>query len=69
MQICRRLVDTHKARRLKEADGKPSFNVRFYALNKKGQFGAASIWSGTQFAVNTGESASRLEKGAYLYKK
>jgi len=40
--------------------GRPNFNVRFYAVNKKGGFGSASIWSGGSFAVNTGENQAFL---------
>ncbi|MFO1497380.1 MAG: hypothetical protein U1G07_03115 [Verrucomicrobiota bacterium] len=48
--------------------GRPNFDVTFYAINKRGQFGGASIWSGAKFAVNTGEKESRLVDAAYLYK-
>jgi N4-(beta-N-acetylglucosaminyl)-L-asparaginase len=34
LEACRRVVNHNKMRRLKNADGRPSFDVRFYALNK-----------------------------------
>jgi len=53
--------------RLLNAEGKPAFGLRFYALNKKGESGAASMWSGSQYAVNDGME-NTLRDCAYLYK-
>ncbi len=66
---CRRIVNQTKMKRLLDDDGRPNFDVRFYALNKRGEFGSASIWSGGRFAVNTGEAQSRLMDSAYLFKR
>jgi N4-(beta-N-acetylglucosaminyl)-L-asparaginase len=66
---CKRIVSHTKMKRLLDDDGKPNFDVRFYALNKRGEFGSASIWSGGKFAVNTGEAKSRLVDSAYLFKR
>jgi N4-(beta-N-acetylglucosaminyl)-L-asparaginase len=56
-------------KRLLDSQGRPKFDVNFYAINKKGEFGGASIWSGAKFAVNTGEKESRLHEAAYLFKR
>jgi N4-(beta-N-acetylglucosaminyl)-L-asparaginase len=69
LQACERIVHQTKMRRLLDDDGKPKFDVRFYAINKKGEFGSASIWSGGTFTINTGEKESRLLNSAFLYKK
>ena len=69
LSACERIVRQTKMKRLLDDDGRPNFDVRFYALNKRGEFGSASIWSGGNFAVNTGESKSRLMPSAYLFKK
>lgn len=66
---CKRIVTQTKMRRLLDGDGKPNFDVRFYAINKRGEFGSASIWSGGKFAVNTGEEKSRLLDSAYLFQR
>ena len=66
---CKRIVSQTKMKRLLDDDGKPNFDVRFYALNKRGEFGSASIWNGGKFAVNTGEAKSRLVDSAYLFKR
>lgn len=69
LAACERIVRQTKMKRLLNDDGKPDFDVKFYALNKKGEFGGASLWSGGKMAVNTGESESRLVDLAYLFKK
>lgn len=66
---CKRIVNQTKMKRLLDDAGKPNFDVRFYALNKRGEFGSASIWSGGKFAVNTGEAKSRLVDSGYLFKR
>jgi N4-(beta-N-acetylglucosaminyl)-L-asparaginase len=66
---CKRIVHQTKMKRLLDDDGKPNFDVRFYGINKRGEFGSASIWSGGNFAVNTGEARSRLVDSAYLFKR
>jgi N4-(beta-N-acetylglucosaminyl)-L-asparaginase len=69
LMACERIVRQTKEKRLLDDKGRPKFDVRFYALNKRGEFGSASIWSGGKYAVNTGEKESRLMESAYLYKR
>lgn len=69
LMACERIVRQTKMKRLLDDQGRPTFNVNFYALNKRGEFGGASIWSGSRMAVNTGEAESRLVDLAYLYKR
>lgn len=64
---CRRIDEQTKMKRLRDDRGRLKFNVNFYALNTRGEHGAASIWPGKQYAVNTGESHSRLLDCAALY--
>jgi N4-(beta-N-acetylglucosaminyl)-L-asparaginase len=66
---CRRIASQTKMKRLLDDEGRPNFDVRFYAINKRGEFGSASIWSGGKFAINTGEPRSRLVESAYLFKR
>jgi N4-(beta-N-acetylglucosaminyl)-L-asparaginase len=68
LKACEKVVD--KARRwprLHDADGKISFGLDFYALNKKGEFGSAGIYEGGRFAVHDG-TENKLRPGAFLYK-
>ena len=67
LSACRRIARQTKMKRLLDEQGRPKFNVSFYALNRSGQFGGAAIWRGMRFAVNTGEGESRLVEAAYLY--
>jgi len=69
LAACERIAKQTKMRRLLDDDGRPNFDVRFYAINKRGEFGSASIWSGGTFTVNTGEKESRQLKSAFLYQK
>ena len=69
LMACERIAKQTKMKRLLDDKGRPKFNVNFYAINKKGEYGGAAIWSGPKFAVNTGEPESRLENCAFLYKR
>jgi N4-(beta-N-acetylglucosaminyl)-L-asparaginase len=54
--------------RLLDSDGRPRFGHSFYALNKKGEYGSADMWSGHLYAVHDG-SENKLREAAYLYKR
>jgi N4-(beta-N-acetylglucosaminyl)-L-asparaginase len=45
-----------------------SIGINFYAVNKKGEYGAATLWKGQKFAVHDGKEAKLIEC-AYLYEK
>ncbi len=68
LEACKRIVEHNKERRWQDDQGRPTFNVKFYALNKKGEFGGAGIFSPCEIAVHDGTSARRVQT-AYLYKK
>ena len=68
LHALKRIVDTTTEKRLKRSDGRPNFDVKFYALAKDGRFGAASIWSGARYAVHA-DGRNRHEECAYLYKR
>jgi len=53
--------------RLLDADRKPKFGLTFYAVNKRGEFGAASVYPG-RFAAHDGSEA-KLRDTAYLYER
>ncbi|MEO6724412.1 MAG: N(4)-(beta-N-acetylglucosaminyl)-L-asparaginase [Blastocatellia bacterium] len=44
------------------------FNISFYAVNKAGEYGAATLWQGGKFAVHDGKQAKILDT-AFLYEK
>jgi hypothetical protein len=66
--VCQRIVDHAKARFLKDSNGKPTFNVKFYAINKKGEFGSAAIKGPYKYCL-CDTNGARHEEGAYLIKK
>lgn len=68
LMACKRIVEHTKEKRLLDEDGRPKFDVKFYALNKKGEYGGASIWSKGMFAINEGQT-SKLLPLAYLYER
>ena len=63
-----RIVETTTEKRLLRPDGRPSFDVKFYAVAKDGRFGGASMWSGGRFAVHA-DGRNRHEPCAFLFDK
>src|SRR3989449_1608431 len=53
--------------RLLGPDGKPKFSLNFYAVNKRGDFGAASLYP-RSYAAHDGKEA-KLRDTAYLYER
>lgn len=66
LEACKRIVDHNVMRRLRDSQGRPTFDVKFYAVNRKGEFGGAGIRSGGKMAV-ADSSGARLVPMAYLY--
>jgi len=53
--------------RLLFPDGRPRFNLTFYAINKRGEFGAASLYPG-RYAAHDGREAG-LRDTAHLFER
>jgi N4-(beta-N-acetylglucosaminyl)-L-asparaginase len=51
--------------RLLTPDGKPRYQLNFYAINKRGEFGSAALYA-SRFAVHDGTQA-RFVDTAHLY--
>jgi N4-(beta-N-acetylglucosaminyl)-L-asparaginase len=66
LDACRRVVTWTVEKRLRYPNGRPNFNINFYALNKKGEHGAASIYGGARYAVNV-DGKGELKDTAYLF--
>lgn len=62
----RRIVDWTVEKRLLREDGRPNFNVNYYAVNVAGEHGAAALWSGSRHAVHDGTDG-RIQDSAYLF--
>jgi len=53
--------------RLIRPDGRPGFDLKFYAINKTGDFGSGSLYPG-RFAVHDGREAT-FRDAAHLYER
>jgi len=69
LMACKRIAAQTKMRHLLDAEGRPTFNVNFYAINKRGEYGGGAIWKGPKYALNTGEKESKKLDCAYLFQK
>lgn len=68
LDALRRIVRFTVERRLLDEAGHPAFNVNFYALNRRGEYGAAALWSGSRYAVHDGRR-NELRDSAYLFRR
>jgi len=69
-----RIAKTTREKRLLDAKGRPNFSIRFYALNKRGEYGGAAMYrftstgKRTQFAV-ADSGGARKEDCAFLFER
>ena len=68
LEALRRIVTFTVDPRLMDDEGRPSFGVNYYAVNKNGEYGGAAIFAGARYAVDVGGEA-RLEDSAYLFER
>jgi N4-(beta-N-acetylglucosaminyl)-L-asparaginase len=64
-----RIVQATRVPYLLDAKGRPSFDVKFYAVNADGATGSAALWSGAKHAVCRSGSAPVLADCAFLYQR
>jgi N4-(beta-N-acetylglucosaminyl)-L-asparaginase len=62
-----RLVRATRVPYLLDADGRPNFDVKFYAVTKAGEAAAAAIWAGAKYALCRAGEEARLMDCASLY--
>jgi N4-(beta-N-acetylglucosaminyl)-L-asparaginase len=62
-----RLVRATRVPYLLDSDGRPTFDTKFYAVNPRGESGAAAIWAGAQYAWCSGGTEPELRDCASLY--
>jgi N4-(beta-N-acetylglucosaminyl)-L-asparaginase len=67
LSVCTRIVNHAKSRFLKNEDGEPNFNVKFYAINRMGEFGSAAIKGPYKYSICDANGV-RHEDGAFLMK-
>jgi N4-(beta-N-acetylglucosaminyl)-L-asparaginase len=66
LETCRRVVAL-AAPRLLDEQGRPKFDLNFYAVNKRGEYGSASLFPST-YAVHDGNQAAKKDT-AFLFEK
>jgi N4-(beta-N-acetylglucosaminyl)-L-asparaginase len=69
-QACLKVVERVVAmteKRLLSDNGRPFFDLNFYALHKDGRFGGASLYSGAKYAVADAQG-SRLLDAAFMFR-
>jgi hypothetical protein len=67
LETLRRVVANTEPRLLDDL-GRPRFGLTFYAVNKAGDIGAGTIWSGGRYAAYDGETATHRDL-PYLYER
>lgn len=68
LEALRRIVRWSEAQpRLLREDGRPAFNVNYYALNRDGEYGAAAIWPSSYAAATT--AGAELRDSAHLFEE
>ena len=65
LEVMRRIAATTDPR-LKDADGRPDFNLKLYLLSKDGRHAGVSMWGPGRFAI-CDDNGPRLEDCAALY--
>lgn len=65
--VLERIVD-HTEPRLRRKDGRPDYDLKFYAVSKTGAYAAASIWSNRKYVVHDGTNAMTKDMH-YLYRE
>lgn len=67
IKVMERVIAMTEARLLGR-NGRPYFDLNFYALTKDGRYAGASAYEGSTFAV-CDEKGARIEECVYLYKR
>jgi N4-(beta-N-acetylglucosaminyl)-L-asparaginase len=66
LEVMRRVIAMTE-KRLLDSQGRPYFDLKYYAVNKRGEYAGASAYEGGEFAV-CDANGPRLEKCVYLFK-
>jgi N4-(beta-N-acetylglucosaminyl)-L-asparaginase len=64
-----RIVRATRVGYLLDDQGRPNFDVKFYAVNRAGEVGAAAIWSGASYAMCRVGEEPRHADCAFLYER
>lgn len=61
MAACKRIVEHNVVPRLRDAKGRPKFDVKFYCVTKTGEYAGGGLWAGGRMAVHDGDSARLVD--------
>ena len=67
MKVMERVIAMTEKRLLND-NGRPYFELQFYAVNKEGDYAGATAYEGGHFAV-ADERGARLENSAFLFRR
>ncbi len=68
IRVMKRIIENTTEPYLLDENGRPKFNLNFYALNKKGEYAGVCLYKGGNYAVHDG-TENRLRESAYLLEK
>jgi len=68
LEVLRRVASHTREPLLKDAQGRPKFNLKFYLLAKDGRHAGTSMYGPAQFAI-TDTNGTRLESCRHLYQR
>ncbi len=68
LEVCRRIASHTRRKDLLDENGRPSFGLKFYLLDKAGNHAGVTLWGPSKFAV-TDEKGTRLEDCQFLYER
>lgn len=61
LATAKRVADHTKEKRLRTSDGRPNFDLKFYALRKDGAYGGCSLYPGGKVAVDDGSGPRAVD--------
>ncbi len=68
LDVLKRISEQTVDKRLLRNDGRPDFDVNFYAVNKKGEYAGGRIYKGGTYAVHDGR-VNRIRDSIHLFDK
>lgn len=69
LYACRRIDEKTKMARLRDDEGRPNFNVQFYAINRQGEVGGAQLRGKGQTMIMADADGARDVELAYVYEE
>ena len=68
LRVMQRIIENTTEPYLLDKEGKPKYNLNFYALNKKGEYAGVCLFKGGTYSVHDGME-NRVAESAYLLTK